>query len=592
MGANIRLYEVTYKGGGVSNFCEKVFAVVPKESRKTAIEFEKKFGANSKIADLKREAKKQFQNLKKGGKMSKEKLRKAKKRLKQRVKRAIMKAEEEAKAKGYDLNEIAHLFEIWGLKPGYEYNFQVRARNHVGWSAWSPASISASTKADCPEMPEPPSLKRSWVVQNNGLIQMKWLIPFHRGAMITRYSITCIETGEEHEMDADIYDTTFGTSGLPDGVDEEGGEEIVDEDDEVAPVVGRGGIISPPRSPKVKKEKKIDKKPKATPTLLAERIAAVKLQVRGSGAFVPGEFYTFTVKAKNLIGWSATSHPSRKIKAPCLVPDEPAAPSCSDFMPRSLKVRWRKPNGNGSEPTHYELYMCIAQTGVFTPIVIGDKEKKETKLRGEDVQFAGFSGIFQYHVRNLKAGQCYEFKVAAFNEVGKSSISPSSMPSYTQAPMEPMALEPPTLDPIFTKPTSCVLKWKKPDDDGGAAIIKYHLYIHRGKSIDDKDDHEGDDRAVLETSRSNLKEKDSDSSSDDDWREGLRLGDDWDWQKCLTTNSHGRGGNVENLAPHVEYHFAVIAENKCGKSQRSAPSEVVVLPNKMEFILKKRPGEK
>lgn len=150
--------------------------------------------------------------------------------------------------------------------------------------------------------------------------------------------------------------------------------------------------------------------------------------------------------------------------------------------------------------------------------------------------------------------------------------------------------------------TSVVMRWDKPKDDGGTNVTAYRLYANKvrrtlsvsvfigpflldllsaclpvafclplplwrqGRCIDDEDDGPRDIKDLL--------------------------GGKGPWLCMIETNQHGRGGKIEGLEPHFEYRFRVCAVNRKGEGDRSPHSDVVVCPNKAEYMLGQKASPK
>jgi len=72
--------------------------------------------------------------------------------------------------------------------------------------------------------------------------------------------------------------------------------------------------------------------------------------------------YTFTVAARNAVGWSDPS-PASAVARPDAVPDAPAAPRWSGFGDGELTAQWDAPASTGSPVTSYTLMLSPAPPG-------------------------------------------------------------------------------------------------------------------------------------------------------------------------------------------------------------------------------------
>ncbi len=113
--------------------------------------------------------------------------------------------------------------------------------------------------------------------------------------------------------------------------------------------------------------------------------------------------YTFSIAAKNKVGWSPYSHRSDPVRIG--VPLRPGKPTAKPGKARAT-VSWQTPNGNGATVKAYRV----------TPILDGHAQK------------ARLFNSMQTHqvITGLQGGRRYAFTVAAHNNRGWSAPSKPS----------------------------------------------------------------------------------------------------------------------------------------------------------------------
>ncbi|GAA3666288.1 Ig-like domain-containing protein [Nocardioides ginsengisoli] len=146
----------------------------------------------------------------------------------------------------------------------------------------------------------------------------------------------------------------------------------------------------------------------------------------------PGEAYTFTVRARNSVGWSDASPASEQI-TPNKAPDLMTPPTIvveskptGSRMDRQLTVRWTPPTNEGSAITSYE----IKEAGSGRTWVAGGSETSKI-------------------ISGLTNGTPYAFEIRAVNEVeprrefsgASKAVSPFGVPLRSGAPPQLTASE-------------------------------------------------------------------------------------------------------------------------------------------------------
>lgn len=161
--------------------------------------------------------------------------------------------------------------------------------------------------------------------------------------------------------------------------------------------------------------------------------------------------YTFSVRARNLVGWSEWSPVSNAVRLE-VTPEAPNAPSVQ-FKDQALAVSWSEPRSEGLPITGYEVQV-VGGTGANLVVASSTTSREITGLRN---------------------GTSYAVQVRATNSMGNSS--PWS-PATTETPAgRPGA---PTLKTLQGDGTITV-EWSGADSNG-AKISGYTISVSGGES--------------------------------------------------------------------------------------------------------------
>lgn len=185
-------------------------------------------------------------------------------------------------------------------------------------------------------------------------------------------------------------------------------------------------------------------------------------EVKGSGGYsqtcpattcrlndlTPGDSYTFTVRAKNSVGWGEESPASEEI-TPNKAPDLMAPPTIvveskptGTRMDRQLTLRWTPPNNEGSPITAYEI-----------------------KEAGSGGTWQAGGGVTSYTIPGLTNGTPYAFEIRAVNEVeprrefsgASKAVQPFGVPLRSGAAPQLTASE----ADVFTQQPWVRIDWSK-----------------------------------------------------------------------------------------------------------------------------------
>ncbi|MCL2850454.1 MAG: fibronectin type III domain-containing protein, partial [Micrococcales bacterium] len=168
-----------------------------------------------------------------------------------------------------------------------------------------------------------------------------------------------------------------------------------------------------------------------------------------------GTTYTFTVAARNAVGWSEESPPSAPA-APDAVPDAPQPPTVSAGA-GTVNVSWSAPANNGSPITSYDVEISPRPRSPANPATI--------RVKTTSARFQG-----------LTNGTAYKVRVRAYNDAPQAGpwsawsdeITPMGAPGApTQLSTSPLAA------------TQLQLSWRAPDPNG-SPLGAYQLVVVGG----------------------------------------------------------------------------------------------------------------
>lgn len=178
----------------------------------------------------------------------------------------------------------------------------------------------------------------------------------------------------------------------------------------------------------------------------------------------PGQEYSACVQ----VHWEdipGTESDILKFTTPPCEPDQPQPPKLISRTKNSLQLRWNAVNDNGSHILHYILEYDDGKGGEFMELY---------KSRGK-----------QQTLQKLQPATIYKFRLAAVNEVGKSSYS--DIVTYTTSDVAPTQPNPPVLKEA--KVHSLHLCWqKRPKDELFVLRMDdpkgYNLIVYNGKGTE------------------------------------------------------------------------------------------------------------
>ncbi|KAK5977936.1 Fibronectin type III domain protein, partial [Trichostrongylus colubriformis] len=162
----------------------------------------------------------------------------------------------------------------------------------------------------------------------------------------------------------------------------------------------------------------------------------------------------YTVKLSNEHG-EATEVFNVKVKD---VPGPPASVYVNEIDSESISISWEKPSDDGGQP--------------ITGYVIDKKEDGRRTFH----KVAHVSGVkTTYTVEDLEMLTGYILRVAAVNKYGTGEPVETSVITTGTSFKAPQITEQPTISDVTSN--SCVLKWNKPQEDGGSPIYGYDVYL-------------------------------------------------------------------------------------------------------------------
>ncbi|KPU74929.1 uncharacterized protein Dana_GF19006, isoform G [Drosophila ananassae] len=429
---------------------------------------------------------------------------------------------------------------VIGLQEGKQYKFRVRAVNKEGESEdlETEKPIIAKNPFDEPDKPGRPD-PTNW---DKDFVDLAWDPPKNDGgAPIQKYIIQMRDKSGRSWVDAATIagDKTKGTvTGVQEGHEYEFRVVAVNKAGPSDPSDVSKSVIAKPRHLKPHIDRKnLQKKIMRNGQLLhmdanvkAEPPAKITwvyngAEIKNSDKIkIENEDYKttfvipkvkrtdcgiYTVTAKNDSGSDTVQV---ELEVLCK-PSKPKGPiAVSAVLAESVHLKWDKPEDDGGEPIeHYIVERMDTETGRWVPV-------QTTKTPEADVT-------------GLTEGKEYLFRVKAVNSEGESEPLVSDVPTKAKNPFDP-ADTPGKPQITDWAANFCDLKWRAPEDDGGAPITSY--------IIEKKDPSTGK------------------------------------WQKAFESNTPDCKARVNDLIEGKKYQFRVKAVNKAGQSKPSEPSDQLI----------------
>ena len=363
---------------------------------------------------------------------------------------------------------------ITGLANGTTYEVQVRARNSVGHSPWSPSARAAPTSGSAPSTPAAPTL-----TPGDGRLTARWGAPADNGSPIIDYDVRHRPVGGNWTEIAGRTTTSVTITGLTNGTTYEVavrarnsvGHSSWSRSSRGTPT--SGSAPSTPAAPTLTPDDGRLTARWSAPADNGSPIIDYDVRHRPVGGnwteiagrtttsatitgLTNGTTYEVAVRARNAFGRSSWSPSSRGTPAASAsAPSTPAAPRVTPGD-GELTVSWRAPADNGAPIEHYELRGRSEGAGTWANVTASG----DTKITATSVT-----------IGNLTNGTTYEFQVRAVNSVGASPWSPSG--SGTPAGSGPAsAPSRPAAPTVTARNGELGVNWRAPADNG--APIEYY----------------------------------------------------------------------------------------------------------------------
>lgn len=376
-------------------------------------------------------------------------------------------------------------WKVGDLEEGKMYSFRILAENEygVGLPAETPEPIKVS------ERPLPPGKVTLREVTSHS-VTLSWEKPDHDGgSRITGYIVEMQGKGSEKWTQVMVVKTNEAlVSGLTEGeeymfrisaTNEKGAS---DPRSLSVPVVAKDLVIPPTFkvlfstfSVLAGDDLKIDVPyaacPKATATWLKDGIALkettrVNAEATDKNLLLVikeacrDDVGTYTIKLTNTVGEASTD-------INVIVLDKPWPPTgpikLDEVTADSVILSWNPPEYDGG---------CAINNYIV--------EKRDTSTTNWQIVSATVARTTIKAVR-LKTGSEYQFRIAAENRYGKSSVllSESIIAQYPfEVPSQPRSV---TVQSATKE--SMVVVWDKPSNDGGSKILGYHLELKERNSL-------------------------------------------------------------------------------------------------------------
>ncbi|GAX81898.1 hypothetical protein CEUSTIGMA_g9326.t1 [Chlamydomonas eustigma] len=184
----------------------------------------------------------------------------------------------------------------------------------------------------------------------------------------------------------------------------------------------------------------------------------------------PGRIYSarvfvslkFTEEESTRFQVLCDSSPVSSFTTVAAAPSQPSPPTLASRERKALKLKWTpSEEPGGYEDLQYQLLCSPAPSDMDTQSLLVDDE-------GFVIVYTGMEKSAK--VSKLVPGSRYTFKLKAFNSVGMSPVSRSSM-MYTQATVPSMPEAPLAQS---SSATSITLQWRTPHDNG-SPVTSYRL---------------------------------------------------------------------------------------------------------------------
>lgn len=373
---------------------------------------------------------------------------------------------------------VARTYVNTGLTNGISYVYRIAAKNAIGWSAYSAASLPV-TPSNVPAVMAAPS-----VVPGNGQVVLNWNAPGNGGAAITDYSIQIKRTAQPITSYATITDglssaLTYTVPGLINGVSYQFRMRALNVKGPAAAWSASSAAVIPATVPNAPTgltvspginqvtlswtaptsngglaitdyviQKKLDGQDNSSFTNAADTVkATVGAVITGLNN---GSRYIFRVAAINARGTGEYSANSAVV-VPFNVPGQCNAPTCVRGVGR-VTLSWTAPADNGSPITDYIIQRRISTQTNYT--TVND----------------GASSATTYVNTGLVDGTGYVYRIAAVNLRG---VGTYSYDSALVIPGATPANSPTNLVATIVNDTGVSLNWAAPTDNGGASITSY-----------------------------------------------------------------------------------------------------------------------
>ena len=163
--------------------------------------------------------------------------------------------------------------------------------------------------------------------------------------------------------------------------------------------------------------------------------------------------YVFRVRPMNRFGLGpvALTEPI-VIQLPYKVPGPPTSCCVKNITKDSMTVTWQDPINDGGNPVlGYHVEMKERNSILW-------KKVNRSVIRGT-----------HFRISNLQSGIEYEYRVCAENNAGLGKFSKPTDGAVAQDPVD----SPTNVEAVDITRSTCLLRWKKPEYDGGQKIIGY-----------------------------------------------------------------------------------------------------------------------
>ncbi len=382
----------------------------------------------------------------------------------------------------YEGLKFEYVIDASKLKPGHHYLLRIFCSNTIGHSDYSEI-LPFTTLSVCPEKPSAPKLHTK---PKANTAHIKWTYPENSdgGSPITFYELklngkivykgnelgfvlTDLCPGRLYEVQLRAANK-IGFGHWSDSLEFTSGSDVPDAPD--APTVSAKShncILVSWRAP-INNGSAINEYylewSHNNMSSFTHLFTGNSLKYEVKGGFLPSEKYFFRVHAINENGSSAPS-PYTEFITPASVPSTVTNIKCEDMGCDYIRIKWKRPNENGSSILHYNLeYGDSSQSSYSNSTTVYSKNTSDS---------------YEYKLNNLQANTFYKLRIQAANSIGVGSFSnPIKIKTRCLPPVAP------NLELVSANFNSIKVKWTQVNNNDLETIyfLEYKPTTHENEN--------------------------------------------------------------------------------------------------------------